>query len=110
MDDLEDNGYRYLRILELVNIFHREIKDHCVFETLHTFFKSYHNVRSFVTVINIEAVVVVVQHRVLILKLTRADINQFDRSTRKTMTMQFPLHQESEHAQALRVNVKVEVS
>ena len=92
--ETDDGGYKYLGILELDDIMHKEMKEKVkttYLKRLKLVLKSKLNSRNLINAINTWAVAVV-RYSAGIVNWTKDEIDLLDRKTRKTLTMHGALH------------------
>ena len=98
--EVEKDGYKYLRILELDNIKEKEMKDKFKYEYLRRtrlIVKSKLSGNNIVKAINVWAISLL-RYGAGLLKWTREELEWMDRKTRKLMTMYKTLHPKSDVA------------
>lgn len=92
--ETDNGGYKYLGILELDDIMHKEMKEKVkttYLKRLKLILKSKLNSRNLINAINTWAVSVV-RYSAGIVNWTKDEIDMLDRKTRKTLTMHRALH------------------
>lgn len=105
MSDPDEDGYKYLGILELDDILHSEMKvkiKESYLKRLKLLLRSKLHARNLITAINIWAVAVI-RYGAAIVNWTQAEIDELDRKTRKCMTLNGALHPK---ANVLRLYMK----
>ena len=110
MREIEEDGYKYLRILEYDRIKEQEMKDKFrneYFRSEKLIFKSKLNVMNKIMALNTWAVSIM-RYGTGILKWNKKELQEMDEKTRKVMTMNKELHPRSDVAQCMCLGKMVE--